>query len=246
MKRDDRGRRHLPAAAADGDARHPRRRSSRSCSSCSPTTASTTSTSSSPTALHRRMTEAEMKRMVGDEDLRRLLPGPLLQPRRRGSRRDRRTSATTEHGEEVEHQPPRAPRATCVIYVNINLVPDGRRPQVGRRSACATTRACARTTTRRRCATRDSYMDPKRVDAAHAASSAWARVVDKHLNVFHIETTLNNRMFDGPLGVPGEERGRVHRVRPPEVRGACAGRCRRCRAAAQAQAVPRDPGAVRA
>ena len=39
------------------------------------------------TSLHRRLTEGEMKRMVGVEDLQRVLPRPLLQPRRRRSRR---------------------------------------------------------------------------------------------------------------------------------------------------------------
>ena len=44
-------------------------------------------------------------------------------------------------------------------------------------------------------------------------------LVDKHLKVFHIETALNNRMFAGADRVPDEERGRLHRGRPAEVRG---------------------------
>ena len=43
---------------------------------------------------------------------------------------------------------------------------------------------------------------PTQSRAAHAATERIGRVVDKHLNVFHIETALNNRMFDGPIGVP--------------------------------------------
>src|SRR5260370_38012166 len=31
------------------------------------------------------------------------------------------------------------------------------------------------------------------------------RVIDKHLNVFHIETALNNRMFDGPIVFLGKK-----------------------------------------
>ena len=40
-------------------------------------------------SLHRKMTEWEMKRMVGSDDLQRILSRPLLQPRRRGRRRAR-------------------------------------------------------------------------------------------------------------------------------------------------------------
>ena len=35
------------------------------------------------------------------------------------------------------------------------------------------------------------------------------RVIDKNLKVFHIETALNNRMFDGPLGLPRRRRRRT-------------------------------------
>ena len=58
----------------------------------------------------------------------------------------------TDHGEAVRINR-RAAESDLLIYVNINFVPDGRRPQVGRPSGCATTRACARTTTRRPSAT---------------------------------------------------------------------------------------------
>ena len=37
-------------------------------------------------------------------------------------------------------------------------------------------------------------------------------LVDEHMNVFHIETALNNRMFAGPTAFLTQERGRVHRV----------------------------------
>ena len=45
-------------------------------------------------SLHRKMTEWEMKRMVGNDDLQRILPRPLLQPRRRRRRRIWSRSAT--------------------------------------------------------------------------------------------------------------------------------------------------------
>ena len=44
-------------------------------------------------------------------------------------------------------------------------------------------------------------MDPAK-STLHTQVERMGALVDKHLNVFHIETALNNRMFDGPLGVP--------------------------------------------
>ncbi|MEN9796556.1 MAG: hypothetical protein RL653_252, partial [Pseudomonadota bacterium] len=44
----------------------------------------------------------------------------------------------------------------------------------------------------------ESYMEPKR-SALHKSVERIGRVVDKNLKVFHIETVLNNRMFDGPV-----------------------------------------------
>jgi hypothetical protein len=43
-----------------------------------------------------------------------------------------------------------------------------------------------------------SYMDPPR-SALHASVDRLGRIVEQALNVFHIETTINNRMFDRPL-----------------------------------------------
>ena len=42
----------------------------------------------------------------------------------------------------------------------------------------------------------DSYMDPKQSVLATKVERMGA-IVDKHMNVFHIETALNNRMFAG-------------------------------------------------
>ena len=43
-----------------------------------------------------------------------------------------------------------------------------------------------------------SYMDPSR-SALATSVERMGRLVERSLNVFHIETTINNRMFDGPL-----------------------------------------------
>ena len=41
-------------------------------------------------------------------------------------------------------------------------------------------------------------MEPSR-SALHKSNDRIGRVIDKHLKVFHIETVLNNRAFDGQL-----------------------------------------------
>ncbi len=63
-------------------------------------------------SLHRKMTEWEMKRMVGPRDFRRVLPGSLLQPRRRMGRwpdQDRRDQTQRA----ADPQSPLPPKAIC-------------------------------------------------------------------------------------------------------------------------------------
>src|SRR5262249_28523514 len=91
----------------------------------------------------------------------------------------------------------KAVESDLVIYVNLNLVPmDGGHKSVsvglcGYKSLQAhhtpqTMRAC------------HSYMDPPS-SALATSVERMGRLVNKTLNVFTIETTINNRMFDRPL-----------------------------------------------
>src|SRR5256712_14096353 len=48
-----------------------------------------------------------------------------------------------------------------------------------------------------------SYMEPKHSEL-HGSVDRIGRVIDQHLNVFHIETAPNNRMFDGPMAFLGK------------------------------------------
>ncbi len=145
------------------------------------------------TSLHRRMTDAEMKRMVGPKIFAAFHPDRFYN-------HDAEDPdgivhlGRTEHGEPVNISR-RAVESDLVIYVNINLVPmDG-----GHKSVTVglcdydslrphhdpeTIRAC------------DSYMDPGRSAMATKVDRMGA-IVDRHMNVFHIETALNNRMFAG-------------------------------------------------
>ena len=66
-------------------------------------------------------------------------------------------------------------------------------------SACAATSRSRRTTRRRRSSSPNSFMDPAKSYLSHSVQAHRARRRDEHMKVFHIETALNNRMFDGPL-----------------------------------------------
>src|SRR5207237_2345567 len=44
----------------------------------------------------------------------------------------------------------------------------------------------------------DSYMDPNRSELSHKCVRL-GKIVDQTLNVFHIETAINNRMYKGDM-----------------------------------------------
>ena len=99
---------------------------------------------------------------------------------------------------ETRHKEPlnlnrRAAESDLLIYVNINFVPmDG-----GHKSVAVglcdyeSLRAHHDPQTIR---DSDSYMDPARSELNHKIMPL-GKLVDEHLNVFHIETALNNRMY---------------------------------------------------
>src|SRR5437660_6361046 len=46
-------------------------------------------------------------------------------------------------------------------------------------------------------------MEPKHSEL-HSSVDRIGRVIDQHVDVFHIETALNNKMFDGPMAFLGK------------------------------------------
>ena len=104
----------------------------------------------------------------------------------------------TRHGEMVEINT-RAAESDLVIYVNINFVPmDGGHKSVAV-GLCGY--EASRRTTRRK-AIVDSQLVSWIRRASRAAPLGRAHrpaSSSEHIKVFHIETALNNRMFDGPL-----------------------------------------------
>jgi hypothetical protein len=144
------------------------------------------------TSFHRRLTPAEMKRCVGSAIFNEFYParyynhdgedpGGMVE------------LGTTQHGERVRINR-RAAESDLLVYVNINLVPmDGGHKSVGVGLCDYPTLQAHHTP--QAIAASDSYMDPGHSALTHSCGRI-GRIIDKHLKVFHIETALNNRMFD--------------------------------------------------
>ena len=142
-------------------------------------------------SLHRRLTAAEMKRMVGSKIFNAFYPD-------RYYNHDAEDPdgivhlGKTEHNESVNINR-RAVESDLLIYVNINLVPMDGGPQVGHRGPVRL-REPAPHHEPQTIRDSDSYMDPAR-SVLNTKVERMGQIVARHMNVFHIETALNNRMF---------------------------------------------------
>jgi lactate racemase len=147
------------------------------------------------TSVHRRMKAAEVRHVVGDKIFNAYWPKKLYNHDAENLA-NMKYIGTTDMGEEVELNK-RAVDSDLVIYVNLNLVPmDGGHKSVavglcGYRSL----RAHHNPKVMREC---HSYMDPSS-SALATSVERMGRLTNKKLNVFTIESTINNRMFDRPL-----------------------------------------------
>ncbi len=147
------------------------------------------------TSVHRRMTAAEVRRMVGDKVFDAYWPNRLYNHDAEDAE-NMVELGQTELGEVVELNR-RAVESDLIIYVNVNLVPmDGGHKSVAV-GLCGykSLQAHHNPKTMRDC---HSYMDPES-SALATSVERMGRVANAQLNVFTIETTLNNRMFDRPL-----------------------------------------------
>ncbi len=145
--------------------------------------------------LHRRMTEAEMKRMVGQKIFEGFHPDRYYN--HDAEDRDGLVSlGATRQGEQVFVNR-RAAESDLIIYVNVNLVPmDGGHKSVG--TGLTSYLGVKAHHTPEHIRRSDSYIDPERSEL-HRSVNRIGRLIDENLNVFHVETTVNNRMFGGPL-----------------------------------------------
>ncbi len=151
-------------------------------------------------SLHRKMTEQEMNRMVGAEVHKEFYP-------RRYYCHDAEdpdglvSLGETSKGEDLRINR-RAVESDLVIYININLVPmDG-----GHKSVTVGLCDYGSLTHHHEPQTildSDGYMDPSKSELNHKCVRMGG-LVDEHMNVFHIETVLNNRMYADQLGFLGQ------------------------------------------
>jgi hypothetical protein len=144
------------------------------------------------TSFHRRMAEFEIKRAVGTRIFRQYYPDRLYN--HDGEAPGGMVElGVTDCGERVRLNR-RAAESDLLIYVNINLVPmDGGSKSVGV-GLCdyPTLQAHHTPQTILDC---DSYFDHTR-SAMNRSCDRIGKIINQHLKVFHIETVLNNRMFD--------------------------------------------------
>ena len=144
------------------------------------------------TSFHRRMAEFEIRRAVGGKIFRAFYPHRLYH--HDGEAPGGMVElGVTDRGERVRINR-RAAESDLLIYVNINLVPmDGGSKSVGV-GLCdyPTLRAHHTPQTILGC---DSYFDHTRSEMNRSCDRI-GKIVNQHLKVFHIETVLNNRMFD--------------------------------------------------
>jgi len=147
------------------------------------------------TSLHRRMTEAEIRLMVGEKAFKQYWPDRLYNFDAE-NRAELVMLGKSDQGEEVWLSK-RAAESDLVVYANINLVPmDG-----GHKSVAVGLAPYQSLRYHHNAATlRDShsYMDPNH-SALHSSANRMGRVVNQHVNVFTVETTVNTRMYGGML-----------------------------------------------
>lgn len=146
------------------------------------------------TAVHRRMTGAEVKRMVGDRVFRSFWPNELYN-------HDAEDPAQlchiglTDKGEDVEINR-RAAESDLLVYVNVNLVAmDGGHKSVP--VGLASYQSLRPHHNVHTMMHSRSYMDPP-ASALHGSAARMGRLLAEHLKIFQIETTVNNDCFPAP------------------------------------------------
>ncbi|HEY6290642.1 MAG TPA: lactate racemase domain-containing protein [Terriglobia bacterium] len=144
------------------------------------------------TSFHRRMSEGELRRAVGGRIFSAYYPDRLYH--HDGEKPDGMVElGVTAHGERVRLNR-RAAESDLLIYVNINLVPmDGGSKSVGV-GLCdyPTLQAHHNPQT---ILDSDSYFDHTR-SAMNRSCDRIGQIVNQKLKVFHVETAVNNAMFD--------------------------------------------------
>jgi len=152
-------------------------------------------------ALHRRMTEAELRHAVGDRVYEAFAPHGLLYNHDAEDPDGMVILGTTDHGESVQMSK-RAAESDLVVYVNINLVSmdGGWKSTATGLSGYAGVRAHHNVATMRQSR---SFMD-QNASELHRSNWRQGKIIKHHgPRIFQIETTLNTNTFghDGPLAM---------------------------------------------
>jgi hypothetical protein len=152
-------------------------------------------------ALHRRMTEAELRHAVGDRVYDAFAPHGLLYNHDAEDLDNLALLGTTQQGEEVEISK-RAAESDLLVYVNINLVSmdGGHKSTATGLSSYRSLRHHHNVATMRHST---SFMD-RHASELHSSNWRMGKVIrDAGVKIFQIETTLNNDTFgtSGPMSV---------------------------------------------
>ncbi len=147
------------------------------------------------TGVHRRMKANEIRHMVGDKIFDAYYPDRLYNHDAE-DRDNLVVIGETAEGEVVELNR-RAAESDLLIYVNLNFVPmNGGHKSVA--VGLCSYRSLMPHHNPHVIQKSDSYMDPAGSALAQVIARM-GRVANEKLNVFTIESTINNRMFDRPL-----------------------------------------------
>ncbi len=148
-------------------------------------------------ALHRRMTEAELRHAVGDRVYDAFAPSGALYNHDAEDPEGMAFLGETEQGEEVEINR-RAAESDLLVYVNINLVAmDGGHKSTA--TGLASYRSLRHHHNVRTMQHSRSFMDQHRSEL-HSSNWRMGEVIRKAgVKIFQIETTLNNDTFPKPF-----------------------------------------------
>ena len=152
-------------------------------------------------ALHRRMTEAELREAVGDRVYDAFAPSGALYNHDAEDPDNLAFLGTTPHGEEVEINK-RAAESDLVVYVNINIVSmDGGHKSTA--TGLASYRSIKHHHNVKTMEHSRSFMDRHNSELHHSNWRMGKVIADAGVKVFQIETTINNDTFgqDGPMSM---------------------------------------------
>jgi hypothetical protein len=152
-------------------------------------------------ALHRRMTEDELRHAVGDRVYDAFAPRGLLYNHDAEDLDNLEFLGTTDKGEEVEINK-RAATSDLIVYVNINLVSmDGGWKSTA--TGLSSYRSLRHHHNVETMLHSTSFMDRHHSELHHSNWRMGKVLRDAGVKIFQIETTMNNNVFgtDGPMAV---------------------------------------------